>query len=169
MARKKARSPDRVAYKARLKNLLDNPPSSQIEGPEGIQLDGHFAKYACVLVSGYLEASVKEVLYNYALIKSEGRIGFYVGKTWPNSMNMNSKNILDMLGRFDEKWAGEIQEWMDDGAPKNSGIIDGIVKNRNNIAHGAEAKTTGVSITSVRSQFEVATNLVAKLEEMISV
>lgn len=169
MARNKTRPPDRVAYKARLKNLLDNPPSSQIDGPEGIQLDGHFAKYACVLVSGYLEASVKEVLYNYALIKSEGRIGFYVGKTWPNSMNMNSKNILEMLGKFDEKWEVEIQEWMDTGAPKHSGVIDGIVKNRNNIAHGSEAKTTGVSITSVRSQFEIASSLVAKLETMISI
>lgn len=168
MARgRKVRIPDREVYKRRIDNFLKNPPSTKIDGPDSIELDAHWAKYACVLVSGYLEKSVKELLLNYAVLKSEQKVSFYIEKSWPNSMNMNSRNIIQIVGKFDAGWEIEIQDWLGTGDQSNKSIIDGIITTRNNIAHGSEANTNGVTINSVTSQFETAKGLVAKLESLV--
>lgn len=164
----KHRIPEREKYKLRLENFLQNPPSTKIEGPESIELDAHWAKYACVLVSGYMEKYVKEILHSYAVRKSENRISYYIEKTWPQSMNMNRENIIGLVGKFDADWEREIKTWLGKGEGSKGSIINGIVKTRNNIAHGSEANTSGVTINSVSAQFETAKSLVQKLESMIS-
>ena len=161
------RIPDREAYRRRLEDFLNNPPSKIIQDAASIQLDNHFAKYACVLVSGYLETSIKELLFNYSQLKSEDRISRYIGKAWPQSMNMNSTNITDIVGKFDPVWETEIKDWLGSGVQSNRSVIDGIIKTRNNIAHGQESKTTGVSINSVSKQFSTAKGLVEKLEGLV--
>lgn len=163
----RTRISERETYKRRLESFLKNPPSTKISGPASIELDNHWAKYACVLVSGYLEKSVKEILHDYALLKSENRVSFYIEKTWPKSMNMNSKNIVAMLGKFDKNWEEEIQTWLGTGKQSNSSAINSIVNTRNNIAHGSESKTNGVTMNSVSTQFDTAKALIAKLEDLI--
>jgi len=165
--KKKVRIPDREVYKRRIENFLKNPPSTKIDGPASIELDAHWAKYACVLVSGYMEKSVMELLLSYAILKSENRVSFYIEKTWPKSKNMNSTNVIALVGNFDAGWGIEISNWLGNGDQSNKSIIDGIITTRNNIAHGSESNTNGVTINSVKSQFETAKGLITKLEDLI--
>lgn len=166
-SRKRLQIPQREIYKRRIENLLKNPPSTKIEGPGSMELDSHWAKYTCVLVSGYMEKSVKEILMSYAQGKSENRVSHYVEKSWPNSMNMNTKNIVSVVEKFDVDWKREVISWLGSGLDSNGSIIDSIVKMRNNIAHGDEKKTTGVTMNSVTTQFEIAKKLIAKLETLV--
>lgn len=170
MSNKKPRIPEREVYKRRIDSLLKNPPSTKIDSPGSMELDSHWAKYACVLVSGYMEKSVKELLLSYSQLKSESKVSHYLDKSWPNSMNMNSNNIIAIVGKFDKKWEAEIADWLGDGdgIDSNASIINSIVKTRNNIAHGSEKITTGVTINSVTKQFKIAKGLISKIEEIIT-
>jgi hypothetical protein len=147
-------------YKSRITNLFksyeDSDPETQT----------HNAKYLAVLVSGYLEQAVKELLLHYAFQGARPEISRYIEETWPISRNMNTKNINEILSRFNLKWSEEFLFWLEqDDNRKNN--INSIVRWRNGIAHGQEANTTGVTLVSVRTAFTTIVGLVSLIDAMV--
>jgi len=164
-----ARQPDRAIYRRRVAELLRSPPPAGDDGLIGsIQAQSHWAKYLCVLTSGYLEQSVRELLLAHSAKKSAPSISRYVEKSWPISRNMSCGNISDILGRFDLSWSTKFDLWIAANDERKT-KIDDIVRWRNSIAHGKEANTTGVTIASVQSSFSCACDLVDLLEELIPI
>jgi hypothetical protein len=147
-------------YKSRITNLFksyeDSDPETQT----------HNAKYLAVLVSGYLEQAVKELLLHYAFQGARPEISRYIEETWPIYRNMNTKNINEILSRFNLKWSEEFLFWLEqDDNRKNN--INSIVRWRNGIAHGQEANTTGVTLVSVRTAFTTIVGLVSLIDAMV--
>lgn len=130
-----------------------------------IERQAHWAKYSCVLVSGFVEQAVKEILVSHASLKAAPRISRYVEKTWATSKNMNVKNISDILGNFDDRWRQSFEGWLGD-AEERKATINNLISWRNNIAHGSEANTTGVTLASVNKSFECACQFIDFLEEL---
>lgn len=64
----------RVAYRSRLTELAKR----KIEEPEE---QAHWAKYLSVLISGYLEQSVKEILLEFTASHEAIRLGHYIEAT----------------------------------------------------------------------------------------
>jgi hypothetical protein len=122
------------------------------------------AKYLAVLVSGYLEQAIKEILLHYSTSKSTIEISKYLRDTWPTSKNMNTTNIESILNKFNEKWSTEFSEWLND---TRKGDINSIIKWRNFIAHGQESNTTGVTLVSVKEKFTTIKDLVSLIENMV--
>lgn len=147
-------------YKSRITNLFksyeDSDPESQ----------AHNAKYLAVLVSGYLEQAVKELLLHYAFQGSRPQISRYIEETWPISRNMNTKNINDILGHFNLKWSEDFLSWLEQDDNRKSNI-NSIVRWRNGIAHGQESNTTGVTLVSVRNAFSTISDLVSLIDDMV--
>lgn len=147
-------------YKSRITHLFkfyeDSEPEAQ----------AHNAKYLAVLVSGYLEQAVKEMLLHYTSEGARAQISKYVEKTWPISRNMKVDSIEAILNQFESKWGEEFQAWVK-GDDKRRGHINSIVEWRNSIAHGQESNTHGVTLVSVRAAFSTVVGLVALLENMI--
>lgn len=142
------------------------------------------AKYLAVLVSGYLEQAIKEILLEYASSLSATSVAKYIKDSWPTSKNMNTSNIESILKQFNEDWAKEFSDWLatcnepysnGEGTvsrrrPKKidrKGDINSIVKWRNHIAHGQEAKTTNVTLVSVKDKFSTVRDLVSLVEGMV--
>ena len=135
------------------------------------------AKYLAVLVSGYLEQAIKEILLQYATLISAPPVSNYIKETWPTSKNMNAANIKSILEQFNKKWADEFSDWLEVTNNKETngdrkkrrnrvikedrkGDINLLVSWRNYIAHGQESKTTGVTLVSVKEKFVTVRNLV---------
>lgn len=117
------------------------------------------AKYLAVLVSGYLEQAVKELLLRYVSQGARPQISRYIEETWPISRNMNTSNINDILGQFNVAWSVDFLSWLEEDDKRKSNI-NSIVRWRNGIAHGQESNTTGVTLVSVRNAFSTVTDLV---------
>lgn len=148
-------------YKNRINNLFNT--YDKVDDPED---QAHNAKYLAVLVSGYLEQAVKELLLHYTYQGTRSQIAKYVEKTWPISRNMKVENIEIILNQFDPKWSDEFKDWIkDDEMRKNH--INSIVKWRNSIAHGQESNTTGVTLVSVRNAFSTVGDLVSLIDSMV--
>ena len=149
-------------YKSRINNLLesygaDSNPESQ----------AHNAKYLAVLVSGYLEQAVKELLLHYATQGTRSQISRYIEQTWPISKNMNVENIKTILDQFNTIWGEEFLDWLEEGLDRKNDI-NSIVRWRNSIAHGQEANTTGVTLFSVRNAFGTIKELVSFIESLLN-
>jgi hypothetical protein len=124
------------------------------------------AKYLAVLVSGYLEQAVKELLLHYAFQGARPQISKYIEETWPISRNMNTSNIDDILGQFNSTWSEDFLYWLTQGVNRKSNI-NSIVRWRNGIAHGQESNTTGVTLVSVRSAFSTIIDLVLFIDDKV--
>lgn len=159
-----AAQPDRTRYRRKLATMLRSPPTfSDDDGMSSIERQAHWAKYSCVLVSGFVEQAVKEILVSHAHLKSAPHVGRYIENTWPSSKNMNVGNISNILANFDDRWKTSFDTWLTD-ADERKATINNLISWRNNIAHGKEGNTTGVTIASVNTSFECACKFIDFLE-----
>jgi hypothetical protein len=146
--------------------MLKDVPVSKDGGMSGdTSVQSHWVKYVCVLISGYLEQAIKEILIEHADGRSPTRASNYVRASWPSSRNMNCDAIDQIVGYFDDEWSHRFSQWLDEDDQRKKEINE-IVKWRNSIAHGNEAATTNVTIVSVKTKFKVACELVGLLEKI---
>jgi hypothetical protein len=54
---------------------------------EDLELQAHFARYLCVLVSGYLEAAISEIYSDYARRKGHPNLATYVKRQMKRFQN----------------------------------------------------------------------------------
>jgi hypothetical protein len=148
-------------YKSRIVNLLES--SDKDNNPES---QAHSAKYLAVLVSGYLEQAIKELLLHYSSQGSRQQISRYIEETWPVSKNMTTVNIHTILHQFNEAWGDDFDDWLKQHEERK-GHINAIVSWRNSISHGQESNTTGVTLVSVRAAFSSIKDLVSFIDTMV--
>lgn len=159
--------PDRTRQRSRLTNLLANPPGfgDKNDPLSSIESQAHWAKYLCVLVSGYAEQSIREILLSYAGTAAP-HLSRYVEATWPNSRNMKADVIAETLSSFSEEWGNKFRRWLEE-SPERKATINNVVGWRNNIAHGSEANTTGVTMNSVRAAFKCICTAIDFVEAIV--
>lgn len=127
-----------------------------------MELQSHFARYLCVLSSGYLETSVRAILGEYAVTSSSPNVGRFVASRLKRIQNPNMTQILDVIGAFNPEWRNKM-EAATEGALKAA--VDSIVTNRNHIAHG---KDVGIGYVTIKRYYERAKKVVQLLEEECS-
>lgn len=159
--------PDRIRYRKRIEFLLSSPTINQEYGNVSPETLAHWAKYVCVLVSGYMEQSIKEILLTHSNEKAAPSISRYVENSWPNSKNMKCDSIGEILGHFDIRWKSNFETWLAEDEQRKQ-CINNIVTWRNSIAHGNESNTTGVTINSVSNCFKCACALIAFIENTVT-
>ncbi|MGR3366703.1 HEPN domain-containing protein [Sagittula sp.] len=157
-----ARVANRTKYRQRIQSLVKNPPSSEGDVASELEIKAHWAKYTCVLISGYIEQAVKEIILEHASATSAPRIRKYIEGTWPNSKNMRCDAIRDILDNLDVTWSTRFDEWL--GQDERKKEINEIISWRNDIAHGKETNTNNVTLGSVSTKFKIACELIDFLE-----
>ena len=158
---------DHTRYRKRIAHMLASPPIFGGEASSSIEGQAQWAKYVCVLVSGFIEQAMKEILISYSSRKSAPAVHRYIEKTWPSSKNMNVGAIAEILGKFDQSWEVSFLDWLNASIERKA-TINNIITWRNNIAHGNESNTTGVTMSSVKNGFSCACKLVEFVEELVS-
>ncbi len=114
------------------------PPSADLE----IQSD--FARYLCVLVSGYLEKAVSELVLEHARRNGSPTLQRFVEKQTRHFSNANSERLLTLLGSFDPEWRRDLESAL---AVEQRDALDSVVRLKNSIAHGGMAGLTYQRIT----------------------
>jgi hypothetical protein len=142
-----------VKYHQRLSALFD-----RIKDIDDHELKAHWARYLCILSSGFIETSVRSIYRAYTRNLAHPNIRNYVEAQLRRLQNPKMQQILDVTRAFDRTWADNL-ETETEGEIKDS--IDSIVANRNNIAHGRDV---GVSYSRVKSWYDNIVKLVDTLE-----
>lgn len=145
----------------RLRQRLDDA-FERIDGidPRASQLQSDFARYLCVLVSGYVEKAVAHLLQEHARRNGSPSLQSFVESHTIKWSNATSGKIEDLLGSFNEEWRRDIKEYL---VPERRAAINSIVGERNQIAHGG---TSGITYHRIREYYEHARNVVEQVQRI---
>jgi HEPN superfamily RiboL-PSP-like protein len=116
------------AYRLRLNRLFE-----KAVGIEDEEMQAEFARYLCVLCSGFLETAIAEVLSAYARNNAGRRVSSYVSSEVGGGWNPWYADIVKTLDQFDAAWADHMRAF---GSDKRAEEVNSVVRNRNPIAHG---------------------------------
>ncbi|CAN7171988.1 hypothetical protein LJR027_000224 [Terrabacter sp. LjRoot27] len=140
----------------RLRAVFDSLNGAAI-GPE---LTSHFARYLCVLVSGYAEQSVKELIAHYSRTKSQARIQRYVGAQLKRVRNIDQEKLRQLLQSFDPKWWDDLlRDYADELA-----AFDSVATVRNGVSHGTDV---GITMATVRQYFDQVSVVLDALSDVL--
>lgn len=154
--------PEIISNKQRIKNII-----RKYKPIDDDELKKDIARYVCVLVSGYIEESLRLLINNYANGKSSPKIQHYVNSNIKRITNCKYNKIIDVLNAFDSAWSDDFTTKVSTQEPipnqfKDS--IDSVVSTRHEIAHG---KNSGISIVRIEEYFQNVDKAITLLDQSI--
>ncbi|MFH1097963.1 MAG: HEPN domain-containing protein [Candidatus Desantisbacteria bacterium] len=114
----------------------------KVKDIQDMELESEWAKYLCVLVSGYLEVSIRTIYIEYTQNKTHKNVANFVSSKLGGFQNPKMEMILQHAGAFNLDWRKELEN-IDDEIKTS---VDSIVNNRNKIAHGDNVDLSYVRI-----------------------
>lgn len=142
----------------RAKQKLDNLFEKINHLPDDNELKAHWARYLCILVSGFIENSVRAIYSQYAKNKAIPNIANFVERKLDDLQNPKMEKILQLTGAFSLQWESNLRK-ATEGELKDA--IDSIVANRNNIAHGQDV---GITYATIKDYYEKAFKVIQMIE-----
>jgi len=124
-------------------------------------IQSEWSKYLCILVSGFVEESLRVLLEKYCANKASPNIQKFVGKKIDNITNCKTNKIKTILDEFSSDWSNEFTNRISDQIKT---AIDNVVENRNKIAHGRSISMSYHNISNYYSNVKKAVEI---LEEII--
>jgi uncharacterized protein (DUF849 family) len=126
-----------------------------------MEVQSDFAKYLCVLVSGFLEKAVSALLEELAMRRSAPEVAAFVASELRYWMNPTTGKISDLLGSFSNAWRVRAEEFLVDEKKEH---INSLVALRNKIAHG---ESVGTSLSQVKEYYKTTVTVVEFLADVI--
>lgn len=123
-------------------------------------IQGHWARYLCILVSGFVENALKELYSDYIEKCSSPAVASYAIRNLLTLNNPKAEKVQQLALSFKEDWGKELDEFMSKNGRKDA--IDSVMNNRHQIAHGKEI---GITIHNLRQYFDKIIEVIKKIEE----
>ena len=145
-----------VAYKQRLDVLFKRVSSS----PDDLDR-AHWARYLCVLVSGFIETSLGAIYSDYARKRAAPDVAAYVCARLAKLTNMKMADVCGLAGEFNRSWRCHLEQAT---AGEIKDAVDSVVANRNLIAHGRDV---GISYHRVKDYYGSVVTMVELVESTV--
>ncbi len=128
-----------------------------------VEMQSHWSRYLCVLVSGFLENSIELCLSEYSKRHSDIAVSNFVNAELRDFQNPKMGKILDLLGSFSQQWRTQIEQ-ATQGQLSDS--VNSIVGNRNKIAHG---ESVSLSMSGLTAYYKDAAAVIELLQKACGV
>jgi hypothetical protein len=105
---------------------------SRVHSISNLSDQSEWSKYLCVLVSGFIEESLRIMLEEYTSKHSAPNIQNFVEKQIGNITNCKTSRILEILGKFSQNWADDFSNQIKTRSSKTDEIknsIDSVISN----------------------------------------
>ena len=112
------------------------------------EIDSYLAKYLCIISSGFIEESMRNIFGQFAKNKSHIHVANYVDDRLYYFQNAKADEIIKLTYAFSKKWGDKLKEFMTE---ERKDSINTIVNNKNLIAHG---KNSGITYLSMREHWK---------------
>jgi hypothetical protein len=128
-----------------------------------IEMQSHWSRYLCVLVSGFLENSVELCLSEYSKRVANAPVSNFVSAKLRDFQNPKMGIILELFGSFNPDWRAQI-----DAATQGqlSDSVNSIVGNRHKIAHG---ESVALSLSGLAAYYKDAVAVIEVLQHTCGV
>lgn len=119
------------------------------------------ARDLCVLLSGFVERSVAEIVLAYAQDKTAAPLRSFLEASLRRLTNVDKERLLAVVGSLDAGWRGELEQFVVD---ERQAALNSIAGLRNDIAHGGGAS---ISLRQVERYWVALQEVIDKLEEIL--
>jgi hypothetical protein len=124
------------------------------------ELMSDFASYLCVLVSGFLEQAIIELLLEYVRVRSAEPIQRHIEQRLRRFTTANTQNITGLLGSFDPDWQKDLQSFLVD---ERKDAVDSVVNLRQIVSHG---RFTGLTMVGVQRYYDRVKEVVDHIADL---
>ena len=136
----------RHARKQRLESAFSRAEEAIRNSGWDAALQSDLAKYLCVLLSGFVEATIEDIVVDYAIARGDQRLVKAVRGIADRFQNPKPGTLLDFLAAFDVEWRHRLEHFFSEEISRQDALLS-VVDNRNRIAHGEDS---GVSFYKLR-------------------
>ncbi len=126
-------------------------------------LKAEWAKYLCILVSGFIEDSFKELIYTFIENRTSTEIKAFVVTEIKDITNLNADKIAIGLIKFSKEWKEKFEIEITDEQKEH---LKSIISNRHNIAHGKIDKVQ-LKLSDIIDYYKSAIKVVEILHTII--
>lgn len=145
---------------SRLRQQLDATFARARALGDDIELQSDLARYLCVLVSGFLEQAVVELVLEHTRSRAAPSVQLYVESQLRRFTGAKAKRLVELLGSFDTEWRVHLEGFLVD---ERKAAVDSIVDLRNSIAHGRSVGVTLSRVGDYYGEIRVVVDRVADL------
>jgi hypothetical protein len=104
-------------------------------------MQGHWARYICVLSAGYVENSVRDIYGRYVHKNSySAAVIRYATKQLDGVQNPRPDKLVKIAASFDPAWGRDLESHLSQSF--RSDAVNAIMSNRHLIAHGRSSNVT---------------------------
>lgn len=143
-------------YRSRLDGLF-----GKVNEIDDIEMQAQWARYLCVLASGFIEESIKTIIGEYAVARSSREIANYVERKLDRETNLNMQKIVSLLSQFDPDKGKELEK-RTNGELKAA--VDSVISNRHHIAHGRDV---GVSYVRIHDWYKKTIKVIEIVDALL--
>ncbi len=150
-----------AAQKSRLDALFDKV--NQLPDDTSLELKSHWAKYLCVLSSGFVETSVETIFTEYARNKgTPPEVIDFTRYRLRRAGNLRCEELLTLVGQFAKEWKVSLEHKL---TPEMKAALNSINTNRNSIAHGKDVQ---LSYVQVRDYHKLVAIAIEELDDIVN-
>ena len=123
-----------------------------------MEIRSHWTRYSCVLVSGFIEVSVRSIYTDFSRRKAIPQVADYVDAKLSNLRNVHMSKLLDLTRSFSPTWEVALKAATEG---ELADAVDSVVNLRNQIAHGV---STGTSFQNMKDYYKCVLKVIELLE-----
>mgnify|MGYP001251449361 FL=1 len=146
---------------SRLKKRLDSAFARVPSATADIELQSDFARYLCVLVSGFFENAIVALILDFAQQRSAPQVAVFVERELEHWTNPNTEKICVLLGSFSPDWRKEAETYLVDERKES---VNSLVALRHKIVHG---ESVGTSLSQVKAYYQTIINVVDFIADLL--
>jgi hypothetical protein len=124
------------------------------------EIEGYLAKYLTVFTCGIYEESIEAIVKEMVGKLGSTELSNFVENNLKFFRNPKINTICEFLNKFNSKWGHEIDSMTEDS--KNA--LDGIVNNKNDIAHGAPCSIT---FSDIKEYYHKSLPIIKKIDLLL--
>lgn len=126
-----------------------------------VEVQADYAKYLCVLVSGFLENAIVALALDFVERRSAPEVTSYIERQLDYWTNPNTEKITTLLGTFSSDWRNDLNGYLID---ERKDSINSLVALRHKIAHGESVST---SLSQVKAHYRVILEVIDHISDLL--
>lgn len=146
---------------ARLKQRLDSTFARAPTSAAPAESQADFARYLCVLVSGFLENAIIALLEDLAVKRSAPEVASFVANELAYWTNPTTQKISTLLNSFNPSWRTAVDTFLVDEKKEH---INSLVALRHKVAHG---ESVGTSLAQIKEYYATTLRVVNFIADLI--